>query len=433
MKRLSTFFLGLLLSATFLQAQDSLYVCEGYDYERVPLQGKTAFVYSSDGTSVTIGDETFVLADIDSITLARPQYPAVRIHWSGTTASVQVDPRVKGVSYTISGAYVSVTSTNETDEILYELSGQSSDGGLLLTGSYKLRIDLNGVSLTSSKGAPFDIECGKRVEVKLTKGTVNTFADASSNTVKGAFYVKGHLEVKGGGTLNVTGNARHALAVGEYLQFKPSTGTVNILGAASDGIHCGKGKVNSEHSRLLISGGEINVANCANDCIDADDYGSVFIDGGALNLHVSQQNGDGLKCDSILYMSGGTIDVDVTGDLAHGVRVNYSAYLSGGTIQGAVSGTGAKGFRSKQNTLSTSNLVANGGDAYFQGTNITLKASGGVSPTDGSKCMGIRIDRNLTQTAGTVLVDVTNTAAIGVQVKGTSTLTGGTISPQPVK
>lgn len=416
--------LALLLGATAAQAQVDVYVCEGYDYEHIAVASRTEVDFSSDQTQVTIGDETFDLSDIDSIVFHEPQFPAVEINWTSSGATVSVPASISGVTYTTSGGYVTITSTNTTDELLYVLSGSSAKGGLQINGSYKMRIHLNGVSLTSLKGSPFDIECGKRIEVKLMKGTENSFVDAASSSVKGAFYTKGHLEIKGKGTLNVTGNYKHAICAGEYLQLKASTGTVNVLAAASDGIHCGDGEENSEHSYFIMDGGTLNIASVGSDCIDADDYGSIILNDGNINLSISQTDGCGLKADSCVYMNGGELVLDISGTINQGIRYNYDGYFDGGTITGTISGAGSKGFKAK--STSSSSTVNNGGDIHFRGTDVSLTVSGGTYTADSSKCIGIRIDKDCYQTDGTITVSVTNSAAEGIDIKGSTYRTGGT-------
>ena len=417
-----------LLTAALTQAQVDVYVCEGYDYEKISVESYTEVQFSSDQSSVTIGDETFDVSDVDSILFHEPQYDAITVTWSGSSASVSIPSSISGVTYSTSGAYVTLTSTNTTDELLYVLSGTSSKGGIQINGSYKMRIHLDGVSLTSLKGSPFDIECGKRIEVKLMKGTENSFVDASTSSVKGAFYTKGHLEIKGKGTLNVTGNYKHAICAGEYLQLKPSTGTINILSAASDGIHCGDGEQNSEHSYFIMDGGTLNIASVGSDAIDADDYGSIIINDGSLSLSLSQTDGCGLKADSCIYLNGGDISLNVTGDINQAIRYNYNGYFDGGTISGTISGDGSKGFKAKSTT--SSSTVNNGGNAYFRGTDVSLTVSGGTYTADSSKCIGIRIDNDLYQTDGDIVLTVTNSAAEGIDVKGTTYRTGGTLTEQ---
>ena len=114
------------------------------------------------------------------------------------------------VTVSITGGHVEVVNTNTTDEYVTVLSGSCTDGSLTYTGSYKTTLRLNGVTLTNPSGGCIDIEDGKRLSLELADGTVNTLTDGAGSQ-KAAFYCKGHLEVSGGGTLNVTGNLKHAI------------------------------------------------------------------------------------------------------------------------------------------------------------------------------------------------------------------------------
>lgn len=403
------------------EAAQKIYVCEGFDDEDYNLQKYSDLEFSADGKQLTIGSDVYDIEDIDSITFTKPNFPCVNIVWNGTSATVTVDPSITGVTYTVNGGHVSIKSTNITNEILYVLSGSSSDGSFRLEGSYKLRLNLNGVSLHCKKGSALYVDCSKRVEIRLKKETTNTFEDEAADVLldeyKGAFYVKGHLELKGRGTLNVKGNVKHAMKIGEYLQFKSSTGTVNILGAVNDGIHCGEGdKDDPENSRLIMNGGEITVSNCGADCVDADDFGSMFIKAGTLTMNISSTDCNGLACDSVLYMSGGKIVANITGPASNGVRFNYDAYLTGGTIECNVQSNGGVGIKAKR-TTSTTATVTKGGYVHFQGTEVKMTVSGGVYTADNTPCAGIWVDRELYQTAGDIDISVTNSAAQAIYAR----------------
>ena len=72
----------------------------------------------------------------------------------------------------------------------------------------------------------------------LAEETVNTLTDAPEDYgQKATLYCKGHLEIEGGGELNLTANVNHAISTKEYCQIKKDAGTINILRAANDGIH----------------------------------------------------------------------------------------------------------------------------------------------------------------------------------------------------
>lgn len=427
MKKLLLSIFSLVGLAATVNAQQKLYVCEGFRYDVHEVASTDDIRFSADGLELSIGNyKTYELDEIDSITFVEPQYPRIDIKYDGVSATVNVSPNVKGVTYSIKGSAVTLTSTTLTDEYLYSVSGTSENGSLVINGEYKLTVELAGLTLTNPKGPAIDIECSKRIGVILKDGTVNTLADGKGGTHKGAFYTEGHPEFEGGGTLNVTGNTKHAICAEEYLQFKKSTGVINILSAVSDGIHCGEGKKNDENSRFQINGGIINVNNAGSDCIDADDYGSMIIKGGVLNLNVSASDGTGLKCDSIIYMTDGEVNINVNSVLSDGIRVNYAAYFDGGTIKMNVASNGSKGIRAKRCTKTT-DTVLNGGHLYFNGTTVDMNVSGKTYTADATDCVGIRADRNLTQTAGDITITMLSDDATAVVVKGTENRTGGTL------
>lgn len=413
---------GLFGLVGMLQAQ--VYFCNGYSYDKYDIESVEDITFSSDASKVNICGETYDVSDVDSITFSEPVFPAVDIVYNGTTATVTIPSSMSGVTCSSgTSSHVVLKSTNTSTEYLYRVSGSSTNGSLTITGSYKLSVELAGVTLTSGKGAAIDIECGKRIDVLLKDGTTNTLTDYAGGSQKGAFYTKGHAEFKGNGTLNVTGLAKHAICTKEYLLLKASVGTINVLGAVSDGIHCGKGEKATEHNYFQMNGGTLNISGCGSDCIDSDDFGCIKIKGGELTLDINQADGIGLKADSIFTMTGGTVNLNVAGVGSEGIRSSYNAYFKNGTVKGNVSAGGAKGIRGKSVTKITG-TVLNGGNVYFSGTNVDLNVSGGLS-SDGSVCCGIKVDKVLDQSAGDLTVTVSNNDANAI-TSGTDNWTGGT-------
>ena len=407
-----------LMAGMTLMGQEKFYICDKYDSDSYNLSDLPELMFSSDQTQLEVMKDLYDIEDIDSIVFVKPVFPAVTITWTGNSATVDVPASIKGVTYVVNGGHVSITSKTTTDEILYVLQGESSNGSLTLNGVYKLTIHLNGVNLTSQKGAALDIQCGKRVELKMMKDTENTFVDCAKGAQKAALFCKGHLEIKGKGTLNVTGNTKHAICANEYLMIKRSTGTINVLSAVSDGIHCGaasKLTADAEDVRFIMKGGILNIANCGSDCIDSDDYGVIIMKGGEANLEVSQKDGVGMQADSTFYMTGGVINLNVTGSISHGIRVGYDANFDGGYINGTISGLGAKGIKCKKSTQTTA-TVKNGGFAHFRGTDVNFSVSGDIYTIDQSKCMGIRVDNDMHISGGNIHVTVQHANAIGVNV-----------------
>ncbi len=350
----------------------------------------------------------------------------VNINFNDTTAEVTVPESVVGVTYTVSGANVVISSTTTTTEYIYNVTGSSDDGSLILYGSYKLTMRLNGVQLTNAHGgAAIDVQCGKRIAVELVDGTVNTLVDSSLGAQKSALYFKGHLEFKGGGTLNVKGNLKHAICAKEYVELKKSTGNINILGAVSDGIHCGKGNPGDGNNYFLMNGGTVDVANVGSDAIDTDDYGAIRINSGALSLNIGDAS-TALKADSIVAISGGTVGISVTGDDSEGIRARYSVDISGGEIDIKVTGNGSKAIKGKKYTeLST---VLNGGYVNISGGIINLYALGeGLLDAQGdtTKCIAVDVDADLEQTKGVLNIFALGEDTTPICVDGTDSWTGG--------
>ncbi len=355
----------------------------------------------------------------------------IEIVYNGESATVTIPESITDVSYNVSGADVMISSGTLTDEYTYRVSGQSDNGSLLINGDYKMILQLNGLKLTNPNGgAAIDVECGKRIDFVLMEGTVNTVIDSEFGAQKGAIYFKGHAEFKGGGTLNVKGNLKHAICAKEEIEFKSSLGTINVLGAAGgDGIHCGRGKVANEHNYFQMDGGTVNINNVASDGVDADDYGCIRINGGSLNVNIGTLKTTGIKADSLLYVNGGNINVNVYGPDCEAIRSCYKTVINDGNFNIVVTGDGSKGIKSKQETDGTT--VLDGGFLEINGGNIEVFVSGNsYTKTDGStsKCMCISVDADMTQTGGDIDLTAMGPETKSHNVKGTEDRTGGTFN-----
>lgn len=327
----------------------------------------------------------------------------IDIKYDGTTATVTIPSSITDVTKSVVGADVVLTSTTTTTEYTYHVSGRTMNGSLTINGSYKLTLELGGVNIKSNKGAAIDIECGKRIAVVLCPGTLNTLEDCTGGAQKAAMYFSGHPEFEGSGMLSVTGNSAHAISAKEYLQVKKSVGTINILKAVKDGIHCGKGKVSAwddemtlnENELFICNGGIINITNVGGDCIDAGDYGSMYVTGGTMNLDVSANSSCGMKCVNTLMMDGGNINIQVDGQDCEGIIFSNTARINGGSIDIYVPGDGSKGIKGK---LDSKTPYTAGGNIFVgeeAGINITVcgydfEKVGSIG--DFSHCVALSVD-----------------------------------------
>lgn len=303
---------------------------------------------SSGQMVVTYADgsvETFSISDIADMTFSDKDFTdpivpdpstdpnVISITWRGSEAPA-VACSAEGVTITTEGGNVFVNNTNTDTEYTYVLRGQSTDGSLTLTADYKSTIQLDGVALTSSLEEALNIKCGKRVALVVNDGTVNTLADAKTdNGQKGALYCKGHLEVEGGGTLNLTGNVKHALATKEYLQLKKKfTGSLNITSAASDGIHAGQ--------YFQMNAGTVSIAGVKGDGIQAEvttdnsdeQNGQLIVKGGSLSITTTATDVAALKSDSLMQISGGTFTLNTSGAGNKALKSKTNVEISDGNF-----------------------------------------------------------------------------------------------------
>lgn len=388
----------LLMVACGVSAQQQMRIWSGDGDFRA---STSDIVFSQDGTTFSVDGGNYAINSVDSITMVY----RVLVNYEGVRATVDL-AGAPGVTCTVNGADVVINSENTSHELEFILQGSSSNGSLTYNGSYKCKFYLNGLDLTSATGAPLDIQCGKRISLILNPGTVNTLTDCAGGVQKAALYCKGHLEVEGSGTLSVSGNTRHAIATKEYLQLKKSTGTINIVKAAADGIHAGQ--------YLLMGGGTISIdANTAADGIQVEaltgedgitwdatkeNNGKVFLNGGIITATITHEDCKGIKATGDMTITDGIFTLTAQGNGSRGIQVGGNMEVGGGTCRITASGNKC--------TVTEDRL-------------------------DPHRCMGIKVDGNMSVTGGTILVNTPNvgvTKARAIRVKGTYSKTGGSVT-----
>lgn len=340
--------------------------------------GEMCFV---DAEHLTIGRNTYALSSIDSLVVdeARVQPAVVRVRYQGDEARVQIDGDLAdSLTVSVSGARVSIVQHPEVQrEYSYVLSGESASGSFFMDGEYKATLQLEGVQLTATAGAALDVANGKRIAVVLAAGTTNTFADAAGGSHKACFFINGHPEFSGSGTLRLTGRTKHAYASDEYTQLKKSfTGRIEVLSAVGDGMHVGQ--------YFDMRAGTVSIKG---------------VKGDGLDVAVTKDPLDELNGE--LLISGGTLSATVSGDDVKAVKCDNNATITGGTITAIASGLGVRGLHV-------------GGD-------LTVQAAGAVLPEVNASAAG-----NVYKPGDPELESKTR----AVRVKGDFIFNGGRVNAQ---
>lgn len=425
--------------------------------------------------TLTVMGKTFRVADVAKMYVDDHEVTdnSVTVNYNGSVATMTVAGNVaQYVTPTIDGAHVSLVQSDAVSddvcgEITYVLAGTSTDGEFSLEGSYKATVELNGLSLTNAAGAPLNIQDGKRIALSVKKGTENTLTDGVSGAQKGCIVCKGHLEMKGKGTLNVYGNTAHGIYSKEYVELKNCT--VNVLAAAKDGINC--------NQYFLMESGTLSISGTADDGVqvsykdatdrETEDTGTLTVNGGTLNISVTGTATKGLKADGDVVITdgelnlttsgggkwdaddvktkacscisadghvridGGTLTLVSSGSGGKGISCDSTLTINGGTISVTTTGNGAEGIESKAVlTVNDGTLVVNSYDdglnssshMYIKGGDITVVASGND---------GIDSNGNLYISGGVIRAFGTSAPECGIDVNeedGYSVIfTGGTL------
>ncbi len=369
----------------------------------------------TDGTKLTIMGKTYALNDVDAMTVNNDDVTnnCVTVEYGTTSAKVYVPGNVaQYVTPTINGSHVTIAQSNtsavDDDEITYQLSGTTADGSLSLSGSYKCTVSLAGVTMTNPSGAAINITNSKRIQISAKKGTVNTLADGANGSQKACIYSKGQIQLQGGGTLNVTGNTKHAIKSASYVSIKNMT--LNITSAVGDGISC--------EEYMQMKSGVVTISGVGDDGIQCDLGGTTST--GETADHDDEDSGN-------VYIEGGTLTITTTAAASKGIKADGDIRVTDGIVNVTTTGNGTYDTDDKD-AKGCAGLNADGNMTINGGT-LTLKSTG-----SGGKC--IKVDGKLNVTGGVIEATTTggtykygnaDTQPKAIKSDGDMTISGGTI------
>lgn len=160
-------------------------------------------------------------------------------------------------------AVVSGSTVTITDEGCYILSGNLTDGRLIIDAekSDKIQLVLNGVTLCSESSAAIYVKQADKVFLTTAEGTENTLSNGGSytaideNAIDAVIFSKDDLTLNGEGKLTIRAEAGHGIVSKDSLAV--TSGAYEIT-AAEDGMS-GKDGVDITESEEGIEGATIDV------------------------------------------------------------------------------------------------------------------------------------------------------------------------------
>ena len=370
----------------------------------------TEIVFQGHGPSMMVinaesGTYSFPITEFDSITFFQkdptpPEPPAgdtVYITFNGSSVSVVNPFASTGVTVTNTGAEVVVNSM--LVNVPYVVSGSSSNGSLIMYSTNNFFMALSSLSLSNTNTAAINIASEVNVTLQL-RGT-STLADGTGHLINGALNSEGDLCISGG-SLNITGNDKHAINTEGTLTI--NSGNITVVNADTDGLHA---------NAFVQNGGSVIVNSCGSDGIETTT--NCTINNGDVTINVTEINSKGISVNGSFVMSNGYLDITSTGVSNKGVKSDGTIDITGGTINITHSGNTSKG-------------ISADGNINISGGIIVINANGSTVVTDNepSYCTAIKGDADINISGGdiTIVLPTSNQGGKGIKSAGNMTISG---------
>lgn len=314
----------------------------------------------------------------------------VEINYANGGATITGHTGIEGLSIEATGADVVVTST--TKGITYVLSGTTTDGSFKMANGIddkKFGLVLKDLTMTKNGGAAINIQPSKRcyLQVEGTNTLSNTGKyEGEDEDQKGCIFSEGKLLISGSGTLNVSSVKMHALASDDYIWIH-SGPTLNLTTYSKDGIHA--------NDSIVVTGGSTSITSIGDGMQVDETTGNYVQKGGFVSIHAASgddsDNSHGVKSAGNVIIEGGALQVTVTDAAAKAVKADGDITVSGG----------------KQTLITKGNGVYDSEDA------------------DTKACAGLAADGSITISGGDISCYSTGTGGKGIKADGTLTFNHG--------
>ena len=187
--------------------------------------------------------------------------------WKENVASIDLtDLTFDGEGIEIEDNQITITAGGD-----YTLTGTLDDGNIIISTKEKVKLRLEGVSISSSENPCIFVEKADKAYITISENSKNYLV--AENSEDGVIYSKENLEIKGNGSLDINSIAGHGIKASDNLNIENGNITINAL---SDGIHI--------NDTFKMSGGKVGIT-AIGDGIDSESI--VNISGGEINIQTN--------------------------------------------------------------------------------------------------------------------------------------------------
>ena len=353
------------------------------------------------------GGNTLNIRHIDSIIFVKESPhigDTVFITYNGNSVTVDNPFADDGVQITTEGAFVDVESWRM--DVPYVVSGSSDNGRLIYYSMMPFHLTFDNLSL--SNPSTVAIAMGVYVPVTLRLKGTSTLADGANGSQVGTMDMPCDLTINGPGTLQITGNAKHAMNIEGPIII--NSGTIRILGSDSDGIH--------GSSNLTWNGGTLDIVSAGSDGLDIS--GTVTINNGDLTINTTAETQRGIKVSGVFTMNDGSLTINTSGTDGKGIKGDSNVNINGGNLTIVHSGDMSKGIKCDTDINITGGTI----DITASGSTVLELVDNQNVP---SYCTAIKGDGNINISGGdfTITLPTSNHGGKGISADGNISISGG--------
>lgn len=241
------------------------------------------------------------------------------------------------------GAVVADNIVTITAAGTYDLSGTLADGQIIVDtqDDGPVSLILNNVDVSSSTGAPINIQTAKTVAITLAEGTQNVVTSTAAYAGEeeqpvAAILSSTDLTISGSGSLSVVSNSNDGIV---------SSASLTIEGAPVIAVSAGDDAIQVE-TVFTLTNGELNlIAGGGSGSTPSEDLSAkgikaeenIIIENGQITIDAAD---DGIRSDKDLVMNAGTLAISVVGKAIH---ASYNLEINNGSIYVSTCDEGIEG------------------------------------------------------------------------------------------
>ena len=361
--------------------------------------------------------------ETDTEPLIVPEVPDAEHFEAATAAERTITFSEDSIGIRGGGIEIEGNAAVITEGGAYRLSGESSNGRVIVRSSDNVSLILDGLDIHAESGAVLEssgeLQC---LTLTLAEGKENRiFCDGER-----AYGISGcsDITINGSGSLAISGSDEAAIS---------SDGAVRLCGGDISISSDGDGIVSASH--IIAAGSDTAISSRADGIkvtyTGTDGLGYVSITDGVLDI---VSGTDGIQAENAVFVCGGTVELDAGGGSSavmyndHGgryLRGRHGGYTAGGEkdfdFSDLVSGDGSC-VSSKKGIRSGGTVTISGGSAEISSADDSIYARSGIFVDDGTLRLrsgddGLHSNRGIIISGGELSVEESYNSVEGMMVE----------------